>query len=397
MAKMIPPYCDDGAPNSEKQVFGRLKEDPDTTEWTVLHSLGLARRRSGPYGEIDFVAIIPREGIVCLEVKGGGVSCRNGVWRTVDGRGHVHELRKSPFRQVQEAMFALRDSIRERFQPHSPESQCPIGCAVVFPDVLELPPTPEFEPSDVICGTRRTETGTLPDRHTANLRLRFELAAVLATAARRLPLDDLVDTVLRETEYHQAVAASGDPDAADRLDNLAELGFDAAVFRRDAGQTDTAGPDERLQVLAEFLPRLTVREALRASRKAGPRSTAWKCDTCEPLRCRGEPSTTPGRDRFTFPAAALRWRGRSESTRWASHSVVAENRRQLPDGTASPSGRGFAVARTVRKHAVGILAYLDTRMTNGPAIGRTLRARLDDCRRIRGRPSRGATPVSVGY
>ena len=30
---------------------------------------------------------------------------------------------------------------------------------------------------------------------------------------------------------------------------------------------------------------------LRASRKAGPRSTAWKCDTREPLRCRGEPST----------------------------------------------------------------------------------------------------------
>ena len=89
MAKMIPPYCDDAAPGSEKDVFRHLKEDPDTTEWTVLHSLGLARRRSGPYGEIDFVAIIPREGIVCLEVKGGGVSCRNGVWRTVDGRGHV--------------------------------------------------------------------------------------------------------------------------------------------------------------------------------------------------------------------------------------------------------------------------------------------------------------------
>ena len=113
-------------------------------------------------------------------------------------------------------------------------------------------------------------TGTLPDRHTANLRLRFELAAVLAAvlaaAARRLPLDDLVDIVLHETGYHQAVAASGDPDAADRLDNLAELGFDAAVFRRDAGQTDTAGPDERLQVLAEFLEHC---RSMRAPKRAG--------------------------------------------------------------------------------------------------------------------------------
>ena len=109
-------------------------------------------------------------------------------------------------------------------------------------------------------------TGTLPDRHTANLRLRFELATVLAAAARRLPLDDLVDIVLHETGYHQAVAASGDPDAADRLDNLAELGFDAAVFRRDAGQTDTAGPDERLQVLAEFLEHC---RSMRAPKRAG--------------------------------------------------------------------------------------------------------------------------------
>ena len=150
MAKMIPPYCDDGAPPSENRVFRCLKEDPDAADWTVLHSLGLARRRSGPYGEIDFVALIPREGIVCLEVKGGRVSCRDGVWRTVDGRGYVHELLKSPFRQVQDAMFALRDSIRGHFPPHSPESRCPIGCAVVFPDVAELPPTPEFERADVV-------------------------------------------------------------------------------------------------------------------------------------------------------------------------------------------------------------------------------------------------------
>ena len=44
---------------------------------------------------------------------------------------------------------------------------------------------------------------------------------------------DLVDTVLHETGYHQAVAASGDPDAADRLDNLAELGFDAAAVEEE--------------------------------------------------------------------------------------------------------------------------------------------------------------------
>ena len=47
-------------------------------------------------------------------------------------------------------MFKLRDRIGEHFGRHSPESRCPIGYAVVFPDVPELPPTPEFERSDVI-------------------------------------------------------------------------------------------------------------------------------------------------------------------------------------------------------------------------------------------------------
>ena len=47
-------------------------------------------------------------------------------------------------------MFALLRSIREHFGPHSPESRCPIGSMVVFPDVRELPPTPEFERSDVV-------------------------------------------------------------------------------------------------------------------------------------------------------------------------------------------------------------------------------------------------------
>ena len=42
-----------------RRVFNRFESDPQTEGWTVLHSLGLARREAGPYGEIDFVVIIP--------------------------------------------------------------------------------------------------------------------------------------------------------------------------------------------------------------------------------------------------------------------------------------------------------------------------------------------------
>ena len=64
MTRMIPRWIDDEAPASERRVFEKLERDPAAGNWTVLHSLGLARRRTGPYGEIDFVVVVPGEGII---------------------------------------------------------------------------------------------------------------------------------------------------------------------------------------------------------------------------------------------------------------------------------------------------------------------------------------------
>ena len=151
MARMIPAQIDESVVSSaERRIFHLFATDPDANEWTVLHSLGLARRKTGPYGEIDFVVIIPHQGIICLEIKGGRVSCENGVWKTMDRYGKIALLKKSPFMQARDSMFALRGAIMDHFGKGSSESQCPIASAVVFPDVVCPPPTPEFERSDVI-------------------------------------------------------------------------------------------------------------------------------------------------------------------------------------------------------------------------------------------------------
>ena len=148
---MIPARIDDDRVSAgERRVFGLLQSDPATTDWTVLHSLGIARRPTGPYGEIDFVVIIPGEGVICLEVKGGRLSCEAGVWRTMDRHGNVAALKKSPFLQARDSMFALRNAIVRHFGEAALETRCPIGCAVVFPDVPCPPLTPEFERSDAI-------------------------------------------------------------------------------------------------------------------------------------------------------------------------------------------------------------------------------------------------------
>ena len=47
-------------------------------------------------------------------------------------------------------MFAMRNSLIRHFGRGATESRCPIGCAVVFPDITCPPLTPEFERSDVI-------------------------------------------------------------------------------------------------------------------------------------------------------------------------------------------------------------------------------------------------------
>jgi hypothetical protein len=145
MANMIPDRIDPDAPSSERRVFDLLRGDPDTTGWIVLHSLGLAKRGKKPFGEIDFVVMVPDLGILCLEVKGGRITCEAGTWYTQDRNDERHELKRSPILQAREGAFALQAAIRERFGAGSTEASVMVGSAVVFPDVPSPPVGVEAE------------------------------------------------------------------------------------------------------------------------------------------------------------------------------------------------------------------------------------------------------------
>src|SRR5437868_13318635 len=106
MARMIPMVYDEGtASAAEKRIFHLLANDPELADWQVIHSLGLAQRSAGPYGEIDFVVLTPCGAVICLEIKGGRVSCKDGTWTTTDRFGTVSYLKKSPFMQARDGMF----------------------------------------------------------------------------------------------------------------------------------------------------------------------------------------------------------------------------------------------------------------------------------------------------
>ena len=74
MARMLPPVPPADIPDSERRFFVKLAGEPGTEDWTAFHSLGLSSGYTGHFGEIDFVIMIPGRGVVCVEVKGGGVS-----------------------------------------------------------------------------------------------------------------------------------------------------------------------------------------------------------------------------------------------------------------------------------------------------------------------------------
>jgi Nuclease-related domain/UvrD-like helicase C-terminal domain/Uncharacterized conserved protein (DUF2075) len=151
MSKMIPAYWHDSTPRSEQRVFNILKNDPLTAEWIVFHSLNLKQSGRKPYGEVDFVVVIPGEGVLCLEIKGGRVACdEDGAWTTTDATGASYPLKRSPFAQAREGMFEVR-AFLENALSRAPEfSAVPFGHSVVFTDVEAPPPEIGIQPWEVI-------------------------------------------------------------------------------------------------------------------------------------------------------------------------------------------------------------------------------------------------------
>lgn len=109
MARMVPPIMGSGAPPGERLVFERLRDDPDTTDWTVLHSLNIARHPTQSRGEADFIVVIPSKGLVCIEVKSHRTITRDaeGMWHLGAEKTEV----RGPFRQAEDALNAVLEHL----------------------------------------------------------------------------------------------------------------------------------------------------------------------------------------------------------------------------------------------------------------------------------------------
>ena len=135
MANMLPSTVAEATSSpAEHAMFARIRDEL-SSDWIVLHSLGLTIHDAKPWAEIDFVLIGP-PGVICLEVKGGLISRQDGIWYTTPQHGshagQPRRLHESPFEQVGSASAQLYKFI----QRASPEAAKAItGYAIATPDV----------------------------------------------------------------------------------------------------------------------------------------------------------------------------------------------------------------------------------------------------------------------
>lgn len=104
--KLIPHNYDHfpNASDGERLLCEGFQSASKGANWTVLHSLELARHVNQSQGECDFVILAPGHGVLVLEVKAArSVSRDANGWKL--GR---QRSTKGPFKQAKDAMFSIR-------------------------------------------------------------------------------------------------------------------------------------------------------------------------------------------------------------------------------------------------------------------------------------------------
>ena len=118
--------------SAEAKIYREFANDNSagTSDWLVIHSLGLANHDRKPYAEMDFLVITPLR-YIGLEVKGGRVGCRDGRWWFTDRHGNENSKPESPLDQAKGATFALRQFLKSKL----PIKYFKFGFATMFPDI----------------------------------------------------------------------------------------------------------------------------------------------------------------------------------------------------------------------------------------------------------------------
>ena len=150
--RMVPALPHDTGSQAEKRIFERLRTAFDD-RYVAYHSLRPTRHPHKRFPEIDFVICGP-EGLYVIEVKGGRITCHDGVWQYRDRYGRTTLSHEGPFRQAQTALHGLMDDLRANL-PADVLDRLTTGYGVVFPDCDWSSDGAEWDP-EMLADARRS-------------------------------------------------------------------------------------------------------------------------------------------------------------------------------------------------------------------------------------------------
>ena len=130
MARLIPATLPSDIVTSERNAFQALSHLPDS--WTMLWDVpvGMFGRPRADLRQIDILLLHERLGVIVVEVKGGAIKVKDGVWWTQPrGSSQWKQLQRSPFKQAADQRYTLQRYLCERLRidPNS------FSHAVAFP------------------------------------------------------------------------------------------------------------------------------------------------------------------------------------------------------------------------------------------------------------------------
>ena len=153
---------------SEKIVFEELLKLGD--DWDLYSNISqhITLFEHVSRGEIDFILVHDKYGLILLEVKGYGVICENGSWyrETTYSNGKTYKQKtKSPYRQLEDARGNLKSYIaknkgilKKSFDDPKDLNRIPIHVFAVFP----------FLPEFISFGPESENTNTVTQKELEN-------------------------------------------------------------------------------------------------------------------------------------------------------------------------------------------------------------------------------------
>ena len=120
---------------AEQKVYKALA-DQLPNDCLVVHSLEFIKQTSKfkSHGdrEADFVIFSPAQGILVVEVKGGGIEYDNKInqWYSIDRNNNKHEI-KNPVRQAKDAKYEISNHVQQKIG----NKKLLLAHAVMFPDI----------------------------------------------------------------------------------------------------------------------------------------------------------------------------------------------------------------------------------------------------------------------